>query len=576
MSLRHSRSIREQQRRLWFSILGLAVLFGIAFIWQLGSIGLVDETEPLFAEAARQMQVTGDWITPYFNGETRFDKPPLIYWLMALAYQVLGVNTWAARLPSMLSALALVSLSFYTLHRFGCPTLPAQGTDFKQKRFPQLAWMSTAMIILTPGLIIWGRQGVSDLLLTACVGMALLAFFIGYASQGKPQQRWYLAFFILAALAVLAKGPVGVVLPILIVSSFLLYLGQLRQVMRELPLLSGSALFLLLTVPWHILVIGANGQAYLESFFGYHNIERFTSVVNDHAAPWYFYFVIVFLGFAPWSVWLPWGIARLRAWQPIHWRQQPRTAQLGLFALHWFLGVFIFFTVAVTKLPSYVLPLMPAAAILVGGLGDRMSGPIRRRWGIILSATAHLLLLLVLSVACFHSASWLGNDQSMPNFPGLVQESGVMVWGCVIWGGGAIASLFLLWKNLRGLWWTSLIAMVLFLSLTFLPTLQIMDSQRQLPLRQIAETIKREHQTEELIIQAGFKPSLVFYTQMPIAYLYKVRQIKAELEAAWEQSDRSVLLVAYPHRIEALELDTQRLQILQDVETYQLVRIMQP
>ncbi|MEO0375021.1 MAG: glycosyltransferase family 39 protein, partial [Cyanobacteria bacterium P01_A01_bin.17] len=569
----HSRPTSEQQRRLWLSILGLAILFGIAFIWQLGSIGLVDETEPLFAEAARQMQATGDWVTPYFNGETRFDKPPLIYWLMALAYQVLGVNEWSARLPSALSALALVSLSFYTLHRFGCPSLPSRGTNLKGRNPTCPAWMSTAMIILTPELILWGRQGVSDMLLTACMGMALLAFFIGYACQGKQQRHWYLAFFILDALAVLAKGPVGVVLPSLIILSFLLYLGQLRSVMRELPLLLGSGLFLLLTVPWYVLVIRANGQAYLESFFGYHNLERFTSVVNDHAAPWYFYFAVVLLGFAPWSVWLPWGIARLQAWQPLCWRQQPRTAQLGLFALHWFFGVLIFFTIAVTKLPSYVLPLMPAAAILVGGLGDLMSGPVRRRWSMILSVVAHLLLMFALSVACFYSSSWLGNDQSMPNFPRLVQESNVMVWGGLIWGGGAIASLFLLWKNLRGLWWINIVAMVLFISITFLPALQIMDSQRQLPLRQIAETIKREHRPGELTIQAGFKPSLVFYTQMPISYLYKVRQIKAKLQLAWKQADASVLLVGYPQRIESLELNPQRLEVLQEAGAYQLVRV---
>lgn len=568
----------RKQHRLWLSILGLAVLCGIAFLWQLGSIGLVDETEPLFVEAARQMQETGDWVTPYFNGETRFDKPPLIYWLMALTYQVLGVNEWAARLPSACSALALVGLTFYTLQCFGCPSLAMPRTDLKAKSHTHVAWISTAMIILTPELIVWGRQGVSDMLLTGCMGISLLAFFLGYASQDnlRQQQGWYLTFFVFDALAVLTKGPVGLVLPSLIIFSFLLYVGQLGSVLRELPLLLGSSLFLLLTVPWYVFVIRANGQAYLESFFGYHNLERFTSVVNNHAAPWYFYFLIVLLGFAPWSVWLPWGVARLQIWRPMRWRQQPRTAQLGLFALHWFFGVLVFFTVAVTKLPSYVLPLMPAAAILVGGLSDRMIGPIRQRWGVILSVTAHLLMLIALSIACVYSSSWLGNDQSMPGFPRLVQQSGVMIWGSLIWGGGAFASFFLLWKRLRSLWWVNVIAMVLFISFTFLPTLQIMDSQRQLPLRQIAETIKSEHQPGELIIQAGFKPSLVFYTQMPISYLYKVRQIRAKLQAAWDQSDRSVLLVAYPQRLESLELDPQRLQVLQDVETYQLVRVQKP
>ncbi|MGI0489874.1 ArnT family glycosyltransferase, partial [Pantanalinema rosaneae CENA516] len=103
-------------------VLWVLVISGLMLFWNLGNIGLIDETEPLFAEAARQMTVTGDWITPYFNGDTRFDKPPLIYWLMAIAYKLFGVNEWSARLPSALAALALTGISGYTLWHFGQPS----------------------------------------------------------------------------------------------------------------------------------------------------------------------------------------------------------------------------------------------------------------------------------------------------------------------------------------------------------------------------------------------------------------------------------------------------------------------
>ena len=98
----------------------LVCLTGLAFWLYLGSTGLLDETEPLFAEAARQMRVTGDWITPYFNEDTRFDKPPLIYWLMAIAYSV-GVNEWTVRFPSALAASLLTVFGFCTLRYFGLP-----------------------------------------------------------------------------------------------------------------------------------------------------------------------------------------------------------------------------------------------------------------------------------------------------------------------------------------------------------------------------------------------------------------------------------------------------------------------
>ncbi len=116
-------SWHKYPRSCWlFSWVWLLVVSWFAFLWHLGSTGLVDETEPLFAEAARQMTVTGDWITPYYNGETRFDKPPLIYWLIAIAYKLIGVNEWAVRLPSAIAAIALVVFGFYTLRYFGFAT----------------------------------------------------------------------------------------------------------------------------------------------------------------------------------------------------------------------------------------------------------------------------------------------------------------------------------------------------------------------------------------------------------------------------------------------------------------------
>jgi 4-amino-4-deoxy-L-arabinose transferase-like glycosyltransferase len=348
------------------SVLWLVLISGVAFFWHLGSLGLIDETEPLFAEASRQMLVTGDWITPFFNGETRFDKPALIYWCQAIAYSIFGVNEWAVRLPSALAALGLISLALYTIQWY-----LAREDYLEQKVRPTRRWLTAALgaaiMALNPEMIVWGRAGVSDMLLVGCMDSALLCFFLGYAQPSKSEvkARWYLAFYILIAGAILTKGPVGIVLPALIIGIFLLYMGNAKEVLREMRPLTGLLITLCLSLPWYVLVIWRNGENYINSFFGYHNVERFTSVVNRHSAPWYFYFIIVLLGFAPYSVYLPLAMARLKFWQRNYWRSQERSSQLGLFAFFWFITIFGFFTIAVTKLPSYVLPLMPAAAILV-------------------------------------------------------------------------------------------------------------------------------------------------------------------------------------------------------------------
>ncbi|MCX7595397.1 MAG: glycosyltransferase family 39 protein, partial [Fischerella sp.] len=168
------------------SILWLILIGGIAFFWHLGSIGLIDETEPLFAEASRQMYITGDWITPFFNGETRFDKPALIYWCQAIAYSILGVNEWAVRLPSAIAAMGVISLAFYTVQWHLSREDALKQTSYPPRRC-FTACLVAAMMALNPEMIVWGRTGVSDMLLTGCIASALLCFFLGYAMGDKGQ-----------------------------------------------------------------------------------------------------------------------------------------------------------------------------------------------------------------------------------------------------------------------------------------------------------------------------------------------------------------------------------------------------
>ena len=521
-----------------FSLIWLLAISFLGFLWHLGSTGLVDETEPLFAEAARQMTVTGDWITPYFNGETRFDKPPLVYWLMAIGYHLIGVNEWAVRLPSALAAIALMSLGFYTLRYFGFAT-PAAAKDYQSKRSQRQLWLSawggSAMIALNPQTLVWGRIGVSDMLLSGCMGMALFCFFWGYASKNeqRKQNKWYLAFYILLALAVLAKGPVGIVLPGLIILSFLLYVGKFQEVLQEINILTGGLVFLVITLPWYILVIFRNGESYINSFFGYHNVERFTAVVNGHSAPGYFYFLVVAIAFLPWSTFLPLAILRLRFWQRGFWCQQPRHSQLGLFAFFWFICIFLFFTVAVTKLPSYVLPLLPAAAVMVALLtSEQMTADRRQKeqqnLGFLLTGIFNFLILVALAIALIYLPKMIGYDPAVPNIAELFAESGLPLKGGTIWAITAIFVFLFLMKKLSWRWLgiTNLIGFITFLILVIFPTSFLLDQLRQQPLRELSTMIKDINKPNEEIIMIGFKkPSVVFYSQKPVTFLRRNQEI---------------------------------------------------
>ncbi|WP_375499649.1 ArnT family glycosyltransferase [uncultured Nostoc sp.] len=612
---------KNPARGVTVSILWLILIGWIAFGWNLGNIGLIDETEPLFAEASRQMFVTGDWITPFFNGDTRFDKPALIYWCQAIAYAIVGVNEWAVRLPSAIAAFALICLVFYTIQWYFAKQDELEQVLRPTRRY-KTSFIAAALMALNPETIIWARTGVSDMLLTGCMASALLCFFLGYAGKGGSREqggrkqgagsreqgenssslppafstpfpnKWYLAFYVLIAGAILTKGPVGIVLPGLIVAVFLLYVGKFREVLREMRLLVGILIILGLSVPWYALVIWRNGWNYVNAFFGYHNLERFTEVVNGHSAPWYFYFLVVLLGFAPYSVYLPLSIVRLKFWQRSHWRSLERFQQFGLFAWFWFASIFGFFTVAVTKLPSYVLPLMPAAAILVALLWSDFFQDTEARQTIPVSSSptppispsflrvsgwVNVVFLSVLATALFNIIHILGTDPAISNFHELIQRTGLPVIAGIMWLICAVLVAGLLlsrqWNQVIGI---NLIGFVAFLIFVLTPASFFIDRERQLPLRELSAVILEAKQPNEELIMLGFKkPSVVFYSHIHVNYLglpqEAINHIKNQ--AAKGLKPASVLLLAEQKKFLQMDLQPDDYKNLSTKGAYNLVRV---
>ena len=623
------------------SILWLILIGWVAFGWNLGSIGLIDETEPLFAEASRQMLVTGDWITPFFDGETRFDKPALIYWCQAIAYSILGVNEWAVRLPSAIAAFALPSLSFYTLQWHFLKKDDLENVSRPSRRW-LTACLGSAVMTFNPETIVWGRTGVSDMLLTGCMASALLCFFLGYASASSHEKevravsatsfvlpicdnppssphlhvnssssRWYLAFYVLISAAILTKGPIGIVLPGIIIGAFILYIGNWREVLQEMNLLFGILIILCLSVPWYALVIWRNGWNYINTFFGYHNLERFAGVVNGHAAPWYFYFIVVLLGFAPYSVYLPAAIARLKFWRRKYWRFQERSEQLGLFAFFWFAGVFGFFTIAVTKLPSYVLPLMPSSAILIALLWSDLetetrtykrfqsgrkdtnnvneqlfvspilpvsasSSPSSTR-SLLWSGWVNVSFLSVLAIALFYLPHLIGNQPDAANFRQLLQNSGLQVLGGVLLLFGAvIIATFLLNRNYYKVLYVNLLVFTGFLIFVLTPASFLMDRERQLPLRELSAIAVQVQQPSEEIVMVGFKkPSVVFYTQKKVNYL-KLTEIATKHireQSIKEVQPPSMLIISKPMKFREMGLKPNDYNNLGTRGVYELIRV---
>src|SRR5712691_546142 len=395
----------------------LLVLCALLFFLGLGTLGLTDRDEGSNAEAAREMVESGDWLTPTLNGTPRFAKPILIYWLIACSYLVFGVTEFTARLPSALFGTLLVLMQYAFATRLLGPTV---------------GFRAALMLLLNFEVLAIGRMVLTDMVLVFFTTLSIFSFFLaasppagvgaGGASAGPPPsgndraKRWYWGFYIGMALATLTKGPVGILVPLLAVIPYLLFTRRWREVARECRLLPGTAVFLLIAAPWYVAMFLLHGAGYAESARG-DTLTRFFSVIGGHGGTILFYIPILFLGFFPWSGFLPAALVQA-LWEnrttlpagggpvdappPPTPVQDPQRAVQFLCAV-WALGVFIFFTLYSTRLPHYIAPLFPAAALLVAASWDRSLSAQSGRAGAV-------SLWLTLGVGCLLGLAFVGLD----------------------------------------------------------------------------------------------------------------------------------------------------------------------
>ena len=312
---------------LIFGFLWLLLLCWLAFFNNLGSLGLMDKTEALFVEVGHQMLKRGDWITPWWNGERFFDYPVWGYWMVAISFQLFGVSEWAARLPVALAASSVVVAAFALLVLWPPPE------EEHEKKFARAA-IASGVLATTPGWIGWGRTSTTDMFLSSAITLALFGFLLAHRHENnRPlaiSGRIGLALF--SGIAVLAKGPVGLVVPALVIGSFLTISGQWRPWLRPTPVLGMVTLFLAVCLPWYVAATKVNGMDFLWGFLGFSNIQRFTSVIYNHPGPPWFYIPWVILLLLPWSLFLPAAIGshrfwKLEAWRPAAFPPQGRDSQ---------------------------------------------------------------------------------------------------------------------------------------------------------------------------------------------------------------------------------------------------------
>lgn len=321
----------------------IALCAGALFAFQLGERALWSPDEGRYAEVAREMVATGDYVTPRLEGVKFFEKPPLFYWLQSAAIRLFGVNEWALRLwPALFAVL-------------GCLAVYIGGRKFFDRRTGRIA----AAVLATSGLYYaMSRVANLDMELSTLLASALLAFLAGTRAPPGLRRRASMAlFFVFMALAVLDKGLIGVVLPALIIATWMA-LTREWKVMRTLHLPSGVILFTAIAAPWHILAARANPE-FVYFYFVREHFQRFLYKNGALDHPWTFVPVLL-IGFFPWTVFL---------FQALRYNLDAEAGARRnetLFFIVWAGWVFLFFSLSSSKVVPYILPMFPPLAMLLG------------------------------------------------------------------------------------------------------------------------------------------------------------------------------------------------------------------
>ncbi|MDW8207250.1 MAG: glycosyltransferase family 39 protein [Chloroherpetonaceae bacterium] len=443
---------------------GTIVLLAIALFtccWRLGDVPLFDLDEALYVACARQMLLRGDMVTPRLNSyppgrpdeDTApfFEKPILVYWMAAGAMRLFGQSEGAARVPAAGATLITAGLIFYA------------GVRWFGKR---AGWLAALTFVTAPLTVINARQMTTDSLLVLWTALALIAWC--FVEARGPQTRWgVLLFWIACALAVLTKGAIGLLLPVLVILVASLAIqghGRLRSgnitlrfcwrplrqalaAMRMLRSASGLLCFLVIVAPWHLAVWragerDAQGRTFVQEYLIRQHVGRFQGGDRVHNAPLPAYLIYFLVGFFPWSCFAPVALlGRTRHGNPDTSAQRASSPDshgesIARFLKIWFWVVLGFFSLSAAKLPSYIAPAYPAAALLTGRWMDQALSDLTVQRTLARGMGAAALIAGLLGVAVLVAPRFISPTSPVPGEVLRLSQVLVLVLGvgcCMAW-----------------------------------------------------------------------------------------------------------------------------------------------
>ena len=535
-------------------LLILLLLFAGLYFFRLGSVGLVDVDEPRYAEAAREMLESKNFIVPYFNYLPRYDKPILFYLYEALSMKIFGINEFAARFPSLLSGFLCLGVLFYFLKMF-------RGIDS--------ALLVVLVLMSSFEFVALCRFSVTDMTLACYISSSILCFFLGYSCilnsgrffklQIENFTFWYILAFVFLALACLTKGPIAIILIFLVLAPFFWWIGKLEYFYKSYSFWIGFLVFLILVLPWYIAVHFATSGEFTKEFFGLHNFARYTSVVSGHKGSIFYFIPVILIGFLPWVFFLPQAIYSVVKTGLKSLLLSP-DKQFPWFCLWWFIIVFLFFSISRTKLLTYILPIFPTMSIIVAVWLDKIFQKQIDKFGLVAGLGIFFLFCLIILYLCLFNLNVL-----LPReIKNLKLDLQIISFAFLMFVGISMA-----WASShRNELTTITILLTTFLLLYFCLigfVLPKIDKHSQYLLRTFAKSIPPEIEiaTYEIV-----KPSLIFYSKRHVNKIDSLEKLQKRLNQKdkfafvtkkkllesimlsnsylWGQDDRYIFFTNYP------------------------------
>jgi 4-amino-4-deoxy-L-arabinose transferase-like glycosyltransferase len=481
-------------RSSWRAALIGALVAAVATLPGLGIGTLWDNSETAYGEVAREILIYHDPIVMHLNGHPWFVQPPLYFWMAAALAQLFGIGEFALRLPSALATIAMSAVVGYVVARLASSRAAV-----------------LAAVVLSTSLMqaVVGRLAIMDALLDLAVASAILAFF-GALRTGE--RRWWFAGWASLALGTLAKGPVAVLIPVLIAGAWALWERRAGSVLF-LPSpgrwLAGIGVYLAIVTPWAWSLYAAAGPVALAEMLGHYTIGRYLGTIENQSGPLYYYVPVVILGTFPWFAFLV--PAMLDAFGDARRDRGPSIARL---CLVWAILPFLFFSFAQTKLPNYIALELPALAIMIAVWFDRVADRDDRRSALAWTSVVPWTIGgLAFAIWAFSHDNKLLHDLH-------AVRSTLGAFGFSIFAGSALCFALLMtrrsaWAAPFGLGATSLAAMLI------LVLLGEPLAERFKPIPPLADAIERMRRPGDVVAIQGVSGgnALLFYTKPQIAIL---------------------------------------------------------